>query len=221
MIEDEGPLRTETRLATRQVLEANERMKRLVRLERMLASPIERTPAGGSYVLGLPTDLQQEYGEEFAETLARVVDGAAPQGTKMRVGLFLFEASADGHPELVGRGVSHTREVYLGKDEAGPYCFMAGVQADRLPGQSDRMGNWVRATATNPDELAGALGSCAVYAKYGMPGPRMAEWMRNGGYLYASPSLTRWNSRKPDSSSRYVWNGRLQWPAAGTHVRSG
>jgi hypothetical protein len=94
-----------------------------------------------------------------------------------RTGLFVVPATLGTHTAWADVATSQFT-YYAGVDDAGAYCF--AVAAARSTDSTLQ-----RLVQADGKGIAGApLGPCFYWARYGAPGTRMQQWLRDSGYRF-------------------------------------
>ena len=168
------------------VMRSNEILKRLRWADSLsaIAATFEpgavfvRTPAGA--------EPDAETLSAFHERISDELEAGPARDADMRLGFILQKRTHGSHP-----GVPNPRwpmETYLGERNGTPYClvvFPAGVRPTGPErGQLDRSFK----SAWRPNRQASLLGQCRLPARYGLPGPRIKEWLEAGGMRLAAGS---------------------------------
>lgn len=117
---------------------------------------------------------------------------------RARLGVFVVDQA---YGRRTGARVTpgEQRQVYVGTDSAGVYCFMVGtgfvVRDSVLRTAAFGVAPDRRWDRPQPFDV---LGPCAFVAVYGAPGAGIDEWLRRGGFRFAD---LRPLSPPPDTSS--------------------
>lgn len=120
-----------------------------------------------------PSDLVTQEGvDEWRALVAARLDSYETRDPLMTVGLVL---QTDRHGALEGvllPRFGQRPQTYVGVLDGSPYCYV--VEPERYPATNGAL----RYTRT--------LDGCAWHAKYGMPGPAVAEWLEAGAFDFAA-----------------------------------
>jgi len=143
---------------------------------RLADSLIPLALAGGaSAAFGAPPGLDETVVVSQRERMEREVRDEGLEGTPVALGLFLVPAKAGAYRGQGGM-VAGT-EYYWGTREGRAYCVAARAVMTQM---DDRLA----LTVAFPDQ--DVLGVCGLVARYGLPGPAVADWLGRAGTAFAS-----------------------------------
>lgn len=140
-------------------------------------------PAEAGVVVALSPAVPQPKRDTIGAVLATEL--AALGELRARIGVFLVDHAYGSRVGIPRTGTVEERELYVGTDEAGPYCAMVatGFIADgvmRIDGFTARRG-----AARDPAVARSVLGPCAFIGRYGAPGAHISQWLRDHAYSMA------------------------------------
>lgn len=194
--------------ARREALRVGFQIQALRQIERFSTAAVEARDAGAALDLGpLGQANERLLGAErfpLAERRARsMLDRWELDEPRVAVGLYLPHRDLDWpeRADMVRPPTSRWGRIIDGRLAGGrPYCIQVGRLVG-APGQDVRsrtVPNW--ALLDDSDTGPGAYGACWVHARYGEPGPHVAEWMRTTGLSAAiSWDAHEWWAETDDS----------------------
>jgi hypothetical protein len=124
---------------------------------------------------------------------------------RARAGIFVVPLTLGLHPGLRDRPATRYT-YYAGTDDGGAYCFVvaaARASVDSMLGRFAGLRAW-------RDSVAEPLGPCFYWARYGVPGARMQQWLRESGYRFAELRQVRRNASDAQPVRRRIF-GRRDW----------
>ncbi len=108
---------------------------------------------------------------------------------RVPVGVFFMEKDALAHPEAprgLGGDFMAQREIMAGREGEPPFCAVIepvpGPDPVGLAATLNRLIVQRRGTSSRPNTLR----ICGFFARYGPPGPHLAEWLRKGGGVFGT-----------------------------------
>ncbi len=145
--------------------------------------------AQGGLATGFPSheDLRDETRRTFHDLVQREVDALDRRDPTITLGSFYQPFR---HAELPGlaqppRG-REGDETYVGRYEGQPYCLRVRVvDGARFVGALERnLVSLEKRLRTNPAR-SNLLGACRPYARFGLAGPKIQEWLERGAIGFA------------------------------------
>jgi hypothetical protein len=163
--------------------------------------------AQGKLATGFPSheDLRDQTRQTFRNLVQREVDALDRRDPNLTLGSFYQPFR---HAELPGLAEQRPQgrrdeETYVGRYEGQPYCLRVRVVDGarfvdalerNLAGLEDRL-------RTNPARSS-LLGACRPYARFGLAGPKIQEWLEHGAIGFTG-------DQRPASQRRPVsWQNR-------------
>lgn len=148
--------------------------------------------AQGKLAIGFPSheDLQDEIRQAFHEYVRREVDALDRRDTRVTLGYFYQPFQHAGLPDLADlRRARDPKETYVGSYEGQPYCLQVRVVdgTDFVPTLTRSLASWEDLSRRDPDR-SNFLAACRPYARFGLAGPKIQEWLENGAMRFASGS---------------------------------
>ena len=125
----------------------------------------------------------------------------ASGGERARIGVVVLPSSlgAYAHRFVTDRNPPPT--YFAGSDAAGTYCLV-------LVARHESDGVLDSPVATRTANTPPLLGPCRWWARYGVPGPQIAEWLRNrGGYYFGTQAALADAQAAPVRASTYFARG--------------
>lgn len=161
-------------------------------LERVIRASRE---LGNRQLVSLPDTAPEHYLPRLEEAVALHLAGKGVFEPKVTVGVVLMDVNFSLHP-LVERAdpmSSYRRELFVNRDPEAPYCIVV----DPLYPSSRHLRNgWARMVWMPPDSSVGPnpLGPCALYGKFGIPGPEISSWLSRTGHVFGKGGRGAWES---------------------------
>jgi len=144
--------------------------------------------AQGKLATGFPPheDLQDEARDAFRAYVQREVDALDRRDTRVTLGYFYQPFRHAGLPGLPARGQG-PKETYVGTYDGEPYCLQVRVVdgTDFVPGLMRNLADWERISGRKPDR-SNFLSACRPYARFGLAGTKIQEWLENGALGFAA-----------------------------------
>ena len=160
------------------VMQSNEILKRLRWADSLTAMAVALPP--GAVFVETPGGAEPDRGtlSAFHDRISQELESGPARDADMRLGFIMQRRSHGSHPDVPNP--SWPMETYLGERDGNAYCltvYSAGMQSDEL----DRLFQ----TIWPANRQASLLGQCRLPARYGVPGPRIMEWLEAGGMSLA------------------------------------
>ncbi|MBR9990925.1 MAG: hypothetical protein KFH98_14280 [Gemmatimonadetes bacterium] len=172
---------------TRRAMEANARAlhaaESAYREYALADSLLPLLPTVPGMTVSLSPALHADARDTIAAVAAReMAHVTAPQA---RIGIFLADNAYGRRPGVPLYGVHEERKLFAGEDSAGAYCAIVatGTRTDNAMLADGFRAEFNLRQGRNSGPV---VGPCAVMARYGAPGPRIAEWLRSGAYHFAA-----------------------------------
>jgi len=108
---------------------------------------------------------------------------------KVPVGVFLIPRNTGGHPSSLKNHYGYMwtqREFYVAREGESPFCAL--VESVAGAGSYEMARTLNRLVFIPQDNLSdpNALRICGFFARYGVPGTQVNEWLRDGAALFGS-----------------------------------
>jgi len=152
------------------------RLSRLRRLDSLTALLEPPSVAGSPVTVGLPPGLPPDEVAVFEARLGREVQEHASIAAA-DVGVFVILVPPPEAPGALRRE-RQADEFYAGEHRGRPYCMAVRVAWEESRGILVR-GGWDGSMGPGGPSVTGP---CAYFLRYGAPGPRVAEWLRDGSF---------------------------------------
>jgi hypothetical protein len=175
----------------RELVAANETARRLEWVDSLL--PLVRGAADHDtpFAVGIVPGLADQAGDphagqaEVVRELTQEVKLIGVSRPAVDLGVFIVNAKSDGVAERVGYASNHY-EWYAGVRDGRAYCL--SVRTTTEP-STDNLASrrWASLSLFDPksrravDTPADILGPCRLYARHGMPGAEIGQWMLSAG----------------------------------------
>jgi hypothetical protein len=150
---------------------------------------------GNLQLVSLPDTAPEHYLPRLQEAVALQLAHRGVPEPKVTVGAVLLDANLGLH-SLAQRAdpmSSYGRELFVSRDPEAPYCI---VVDPLYPSSRHLRSDWARMVWMSPDSSVGPnpLGPCALYGKFGMPGPEISKWLSQTEHVFGKGGRGAWES---------------------------
>jgi hypothetical protein len=149
-------------------------------------------PAVTPFTLALPEWARDSTRAILEEGVTRHLNYLGSAQPKVPVGVFFVPRTLNGHPRAPKNRYGYRwtqREIYVAREGEEPFCAL--LEPVAVEGGYNGLNNTVRRLVFLPRDSVSApntLRICGYYARYGVPGSEIEDWLRRGGAAFASGS---------------------------------
>ncbi len=210
------PERVAAMEARSEVLRRNWVYQRIQWRDSLLALARESEREGRDWSMEVPEAVPDSLRAALAEAVRAELLREGMVDSDVHVGAVLMDGTMGTHPGVPNPAHMsyYYREVLVAGDPELPVCFMVDpvrVEPRRLETDLARM-LW---TPADSSFLPTPLGPCALYARYGPPGPEIRAWLERGAYAFALGGRGFRSSQGEISSFpprwRSAFGARIRW----------
>ena len=173
------------RTVVRQVAQKNWRFQGLRWKDSMSVLAHRSRETGPLWRVGVPDSTPEPLLQELEHAVSAQLRGSRIEEPQVPVGVVILERNTATHPAvpLGSSRFNYGVEVIVGREAGDPFCFLVvpvrGTERE-VEGDIRRL-VWAPPDSSAPPS---PLGPCGFHARYGSPGPLVADWLVNGAYAF-------------------------------------
>lgn len=172
--------------AHNEILRENWLFQRIQWRDSLLALARASEKGGRNWSMGVPKEVPDSLRGALEEAVRAELSREGALNPGVHVGTVLMDGRIGTHPGVPNPAYMsyYYREVLVAGEPGRPVCFLVDpvrLEPTRLEADLARM-LW---TPADSSFLPTPLGPCALYARYGPPGPEIRAWLERGAYAFA------------------------------------